>query len=283
MLREDGGTVCLDIAQSDRFTETSPLVFFLPTISGSSETTNGFVRYAIKRGWRAIVLNRRGHSHPLTSPRFNLMGDTDDTVAMIRHGKRLFPKASFYGAVGISAGSGQLVSYIGGQGKQVDISAAVSLCPAYNMENAFDNLDRKHPKISNLLLKRLQNYFLINNAEILSDNPAFDKSLQASNMQDFLQAVSPFAGVNDWQDYLIHHNPMQHYQGNKIPCLILNSMDDPVCVKENIPDITVTNYALIITRYGSHVAFSEKWTGMSSWMERLAMDFLDSCRSISSP
>ncbi|MEM7184270.1 MAG: alpha/beta fold hydrolase [Spirochaetota bacterium] len=273
----DGGSVCIDIAESEELQETSPIVFFLHTITGSSQTTNGFVKYALRRGWRAIVLNRRGHEHSLTSPKFNLMGDIDDTIAMIRQGKSLFPQASYAAAIGISAGSGQVVSYIGRQREKVDISAAVSICPAYDVSTAFTNLDTSYPKVSALLLKRVKKYFLENNRQILQKQSGFEESLRATKLQEIFQSLSSLAGAEDWQDYLTKNNPMAHYKGNQIPCLVLNSLDDPVCVKDNIPDLREKNYAVVLTRYGSHVAYAEGISGFGSWMERVSMDFLDTC------
>ena len=57
-------------------------------IPGSS-----FLRLAISRGFRIVVIERRGHAMPLTKPRWNLFGDSDDfeqTYKAIRgHGKQI--------------------------------------------------------------------------------------------------------------------------------------------------------------------------------------------------
>ena len=29
-------------------------------------------------------------------------------------------------------------------------------------------------------------------------------------------------------------NPMSHFRGSAVPCLLLNAADDPVCVRENV-------------------------------------------------
>lgn len=275
--REDGGTVCIDIAESNHLRKDAPIVIFLHTITGSSNALNSFVRYANKRAWRAIVLNRRGHEEILTSPNFNLMGDVDDTVAMIEKVKELFPESKFLSAVGISAGSGQVVSYIGREAENVGISAAVSLCPAYDIGQAFENLDKRYPLVASLLLKRIKNYFLKSNEEILKNEKGFQEALEAKTLHDFVQVISPMAGSENWEAYLQQHNPMSHFQNNHIPCLILNSLDDPICIKENIPDLKHSNYALVLTKYGSHIAFAEGLFGQGSWMERITMDFLESC------
>ncbi len=275
--RPDGGTVSLAISENKNFGETSPIVLFLHSITGSSETVNSFVRYSEKRGWRSIVLNRRGHDLPLTSPNFNIMGDIDDTTAMIKYVNELYPKSKYVCAIGISAGSGQIVSYIGRESKNVGISAAVSLCPAYDIGNAFTNLDKHYPKMANVLLGRVKNFFLLKNSEILSKEDGFLEGMQAKTLHEFASSVCKMAGANDWEEYLQEHNPMVHFRENEIPCLILNSLNDPVCIKENIPDINHKNYALILTTYGSHIAYTEGFFGEASYMERVSLDFLESC------
>ncbi len=277
LIRPDGGTVCIDIAKADELKEDAPIVIFIHSITGSSNAINSFVRYARGLGWRSIVLNRRGHDNPLTSPNFNLMGDVDDTVAMLDHIKTIYPNCKFMAAVGISAGSGQVVSYIGREAHNAGAIAAVFLCTAYDIGQAFANLDQHYPFVASLLLKRLKVYFLKNNSRVLENATGFKEALQAKTIDEFAQAVSPMSGAEDWEQYLQAHNPMSHFQENQIPCLILNSLDDPICVKANIPDISYQNYALVLTQLGSHIAFAEGLFAQSSWMERVTMDFLETC------
>ena len=95
------------------------------------------MRYATSRGWRSCVFNRRGHPGLyLTSPSFNIVGDPRDTKAQVDQVRRRFP-ASFLAMVGISAGCGSLLSYLGSQATNTPVSVAAALCPAYDIERAF--------------------------------------------------------------------------------------------------------------------------------------------------
>ena len=49
----------------------------------------------------------------LTSPKFNLMGDAEDTRMMVDHVMETWPASSYLAMVGISAGSGLLITYLG--------------------------------------------------------------------------------------------------------------------------------------------------------------------------
>ena len=58
--------------------------------------------------------NRRGHAGlHLTSPSFNVMGEAKDTAAQVEAVRKRFPDSSYLAMVGISAGSGLLVTYLG--------------------------------------------------------------------------------------------------------------------------------------------------------------------------
>ena len=95
-----------------------------------------YLRYASSRGWRSCVFNRRGHAGvPLTSAKFNIVGDASDAVTMVQSVQARYPGAHIT-MVGISAGCGLLMSYLGSQ-DNCPIRAAVALCPAYDIQRAF--------------------------------------------------------------------------------------------------------------------------------------------------
>ena len=57
----------------------------------------------------------------LTSPKFNIMGDAEDTRLMVEHVMAKYPDTSYLGMVGISAGSGLLVTYLGKVCREEDL------------------------------------------------------------------------------------------------------------------------------------------------------------------
>ena len=77
-------------------------------------------------------------------PHFSIMGNIDDTVIMVDKIREKYPD-NFVGLAGISAGSGQVVSYIGREGDKAKINVAASLCPAWDISSAFQKLHNTHP------------------------------------------------------------------------------------------------------------------------------------------
>ncbi|GBG28494.1 Phospholipase ABHD3 [Hondaea fermentalgiana] len=282
---EDGGEVAVDVYGPPRgkpeLPDEAPLMLIMHTITGTTQDEMELAAAAYAKGWRACLLVRRGHMGTLSHPKFNLMGCVDDSRRMIAKAQEVFPKASFIGACGISAGSGQVVSYIGQQPAGGPVQAAVSLCPAYSIENAFANFQQRSPLLAAFILASLKSFFLTPNEHVLRDSKGFQECLESTSVQNFMQAHAQLAGFPDFQTYLANSNPMQHYAGSRVPCLILNALDDPLCVEENIRyDIAseTENYCLCLTDYGSHVTFREGLLGQSSFMHRVALDFLEAAR-----
>ena len=67
---------------------------------------------------------------------------------------------------GISAGSGQVVSYIGREGDKAKINVAASLCPAWDISSAFQKLQNTHPWLDRYVRKvgMIQEFFNHSNA-----------------------------------------------------------------------------------------------------------------------
>ena len=157
------GEVSLDWANdeiSKNLPNDAPILGILHTITGSARQNVGFMRYAASRGWRSCVLNRRGHSGmPLRVPYFSIMGNVDDTVLLVNQMRQRYPD-NFIGLAGISAGSGQVVSYIGRESSNVSVNVAASLCPAWDISSAFQHLQQRHPWVDRYVTRGIVNHFL---------------------------------------------------------------------------------------------------------------------------
>ena len=294
MRHRDNGvtTIAWDVTTSSLPTN-APIVCFLHGVTGHSETMIPFLTYARSRGWRACVFNRRGHSHALMSARFNFIGDTEDTREMVSLVTKRYPDA-FIGMVGLSAGSGQLVSYLGKTGVNSGVNAAACLGTGYDFDKAVRNLDAESPWLSRFLVRKCCALFLDPNEDILVNShgrDAFDQLKKSKTFTEFMFNHFVFAGHPDgYESYMNDSNPIRFFvnptqvvPGNRTPTLVLSSMDDPICVSKNIPFNRLSQmtkdapYVVCVTEGGSHVCYAEGLCGRHSWMERLTMDWLDAC------
>jgi len=285
----DGGEISLDWADDDitkKLPESAPVLGILHTITGSSRDHAGFMHYAAKRGWRSCVLNRRGHSGmPLrVIPHFSIVGNVDDSVLLVDQMRQRFP-TNFIGLAGISAGSGQVVSYIGREGHKVKVNAAASLCPLWDMTSGMKNLQLLHPWVDHFVTKSVINMFLGKPRNQLALSKMADvvsHAKESKTMEEFLERAAQLSGCDNLEHYNQVNDPKHYLPGNKIPCLALNALDDFLCVKENIryDDITenLYNYVLSVTDKGSHIAYNEGFFGTGNYMWRLTMDFFEAVR-----
>lgn len=221
----------------------------------------------------------------LTSPSFNVMGDYRDTVEQVDFVVKKFPQRSFLGMVGISAGSGLLINYLGKEGVKTPVEAACSICPAYDISNAFKLLAERYPLVDQFLLKSMKKVFLFRNMELLSSwkGSGLSECLSCQNCHQFILTHHPFTGCDSSDQFFKEHNPMEHVEGVRRPTMVLNSEDDIVCLKENIRDDVVGSLPgglLIRTPRGSHIAYNEGILGTGNYMHRITFEFLDTAKQV---
>jgi predicted alpha/beta-fold hydrolase len=277
----DGGTVSLEwLGLADP--PDRPTVVILPTICGDGQTLRRTVgELRARLGWRVVVLNRRGHGTlPLTSPRFSILGATDDVRAQLAAVRRRLPVSPLYG-LGISAGSGLLVRYLGEEGAATPLSAAIAYCPGYDTTRAFHRLHRAYDRY---LLPAVRRHFLERHADALRALPGWEHVLASRTVGELHDRQYSFAGYASADEYHARTNPMRVADGVGIPLLILNAADDPVCTVANVEEhrdlfARLPDSMLVLTTRGSHCAFFEGPWRPRSWAHRLIADYFTAIAS----
>ena len=270
----DGGTTALHWMGHDLPEETPTLLVF-HTITGSAESMRDTMSELMEAsGWRVVLCVRRGHGNlPLTSPKFNTMGDTDDLRSWIADIQAQFPTSPLY-ALGISAGSGLLVRYLGEEGDNSQIRGGMAYCPGYNIEVAFT---RALPFYSKLMTKRLVKQFISANAAHFSGLQSYEKGIQSEDLHALHEHMYEFAGFDSRDAFMKACNPMRVIDNIRVPLLVVNTEDDPVChidnLRENHERISgLPNVMLAVTSHGSHCAHFEGLR-MRSWGSLLAAEY----------
>jgi predicted alpha/beta-fold hydrolase len=284
----DGGTVSLEWLGLDdpAAVDATPTVVILPTICGDGQSLRRTVRALRRRlGWRVVVCNRRGHGTlPLTAPRFSTLGSTADVRAQLDHIRRRVPAAPLY-ALGVSAGTALLVRHLGEEGEGTPFAAAIAYCPGYDTTRAFHRIHRLYDRY---LLRAMRRYFLERHADTLRDHPSYAAMSASRTVGEFHDRQHGFAGFASVGDFHHHTNPMSVARAVRIPLLILNAADDPVCVVENVDEHrelfdAVPDSILVLTARGSHCAFFEGPWRPRSWAHRLIAEYLDAVHARLAP
>ena len=109
---QDGGITAI-AWYGQKLSPTTPTIILMHTLTGSPESMRELVHDLHHyTGWRIALCLRRGHANlPLTVPKINLLGSTDDLREQIAYIQKHYPDSDLY-AVGSSAGTGLLVRYL---------------------------------------------------------------------------------------------------------------------------------------------------------------------------
>ncbi|RZG80414.1 YheT family hydrolase [Acinetobacter venetianus] len=271
---QDGGITAIAWYGYDLPAET-PTVVIMHTITGTPESMRELVKDLHEyTGWRIALCLRRGHAGlPMPVPRISLFGSTSDLREQLLHIQSLFPQTELY-AVGSSAGTGLLVRYLGEQGSDTPFKAAFAMCPGYNTEIGFKNV---HPFYSKMMTKKLFKYFIQPYQDMWNQVSSIEKVLATTNLEEFEKVYFEMAGYQDYQSYCQAINPIYVFENIKIPLMILNAEDDPVCSIKNLEPYKdaiqkMDNIAVVTTKKGSHCGFYEGWKG-TSWAAKLISNY----------
>ena len=267
----------------------APIVVFLHTITGSAAQTRWLTSAASERGWRSCVFVRRGHGGRLSSPSFDLLGNADDVELQLAAVRRAYPRASFLGMVGVSAGSSLLVTHLGRAGASTPVGAACAICPAWDTAYAFSQLGVTQPVAERAMVQSIKSRFVRRNARVLRawDESAYQACMAATSLPEMLAAHAPYAmrqhGATA-EEYYAAHDPMSDRRGVTVPTLLLNAEDDFVCPAALArPDVIVDEQPgalLLMTKSGSHVAFNEGAFALGEpYHLRVSFDFLEAARA----
>ncbi|MGE8684998.1 MAG: YheT family hydrolase [Acinetobacter sp.] len=272
----DGGVTAIAWLGLD-LPEHVPTIVLMHTITGSPESMRELVRDLNQyTGWRIALCLRRGHGDlPMPVPQINLFGSPQDLREQIFYIQQKFPKSELYG-VGSSAGTGLLVRYLGEEGAATPLKAAFALCPGYDTELGFKNV---HPFYSKMMTKKLFQRFVEPYPSTWEKTESLFKVLQSKDLAQFERAYFQMAGYADYESYAKATNPIYVFENVKIPLMILNAEDDPVCHIKNFEPYKVKiaqmpNVVVVTTKKGSHCGYYEGAVDTHSWAAKLMSDFL---------
>jgi len=216
--------------------------------------------------------------------RINTMGSTDDLRRQLAEIMARRPGAALYG-VGVSAGSGLLVRYLGEERARSCFRAAVAICPAYDLRDAFRYAHRAYDRY---LTRKMIEFFLRRNEDVLARIDGYDACARAKSMAEFHDRLYPLAGFDSREAFYRNSNPMEVARDVTTPVLVINATDDPVCVERNVhrhlDDMRqLPRMTLALTRHGGHCGFFDGLLTTDSWLERATAEYLRAAQRMLGP
>src|SRR5690606_36317957 len=102
---------------------------------------------------------------------------------------------------------------------------------------------------------------------------------KSKDLAQFERTYFQMAGFTDYESYAKSTNPIYVCENLKIPLMILNAEDDPICHIQNFEPYkelirSLPNVVVVTTKKGSHCGYYEGLVDTHSWATKLMADFL---------
>ncbi|KAJ2393197.1 hypothetical protein GGI05_002483 [Coemansia sp. RSA 2603] len=214
---------------------------------------------------RMVVLNHRGYARtPLLTTRFQSFAFTDDIHEVVKYLVETFPNSSL-GAVGFSMGGNMLTRYLGDQGKECKLSAAVTICCPYNVAKLYKTILKPtlfNTRILQPNMTKSAQKFIRRNKDIIQSGARqydIDALLMAKNVAQIDKLlIAPISGYSSLENYYAESSSDSVVSQITTPLLAINSKDDPMVPVNAIPVDSFRsnpNTVLVLTGYGGHLGF----------------------------
>ncbi len=287
----DGDFIDLDWSK----VEGSDLVLLAHGLEGSAKQAYilGMAKLLNQKGFDIVALNFRSCSGEINRlPRFYHMGETEDLRSIVNWIEKNTSYKSL-SLIGHSLGANIILKYLGEQSdnKSSLLSKAITFsCPVdlkassdklCNGENVFYMMNFLHTMKNKLKLKIKLG--IINESDI-----DYQRGMNAYDFTAWDDSVTaPLHGFSNHQDYCQKASCYKYLNKIKIPCLLVNSLDDPFLSTGCYPrEIAQSNsfFYLEAPLNGGHVGFIPSLDAQAAmtinaeneiyWSERRALEFL---------
>ncbi|CAG8975856.1 hypothetical protein HYALB_00010252 [Hymenoscyphus albidus] len=231
--------------------------------------------------WEACVINSRGCAkHKITSSVLYNARATWDTRQTVKWLRKTFPNRPLYG-IGFSLGANILTTYLGEEGENCMLEAAVVISNPWNLESGSLALQRTwlgrevYSKTMGNNMKRLMEL----HHDQISKNPKlnYENIRKVRYLHEFDREVQgPTWGYPTEGSYYRDASSTDALLAVKIPLFAINAEDDPIASHEALPwqEIKATPYAVMCTTsLGGHLSWYE--LGGGRWHAHPAINFLN--------
>ncbi len=286
LLTPDGDFIDLDWHGDER----DKIVILLHGLAGSSRSGYilGLQQTLKQHGFASVAMNFRGCSgEPNQLARCYHSGETQDIGFVHRTLRQQYPKADL-AAVGFSLGGNVLLKWLGEQGGDTGLLAAVAVSVPLVLSECASKLDQGFSRLYRWhLLDELKRYMdskqrhlqRIGRAEEakklmqLGDWSAIDSFWQYDD-----RVVAKLHGFKDVNDYYSKSSSRQFLSHIRVPTLLIQASDDPFMTPAVLPAACELSPAvqLEIQSHGGHVGFIERPRRFRHdyWLEKRIPAFL---------
>ncbi|MFW2570144.1 hydrolase [Legionella sp. 29fVS95] len=261
----------------------TPLVILLHGLGGNVQSSyvGGLMQAFNRYGWRAVLMHFRGASEePNRLLRAYHSGDTEDINYLLNLLKQREP-SSKKAVVGISLGGNVLLKWLGEQGQQSLIDAAVAVSVPFQLRLVADRISQGFSRVyQGYLLRRLRQVFEQKKNNYTEDLPEVLQNMHKWQcfwtFDEFVTA--PIHGFPNVHAYYRESSSRRYLRHIATQTLIIHALDDPFMTPEVLPqaDELSSDITLELSSSGGHVGFiSGKLPGKPLyWLEQRIPDYL---------
>ncbi|WP_226661385.1 hydrolase [Microbulbifer aggregans] len=281
----DGDRLALHTPAPLRDDASAPIVLVLHGLEGSVESpyVQGIMQALLAAGFQVAVMHFRGCGGvPNLLPRAYHSGDSADPRWLAGQLRERFPATPLM-AVGYSLGGNVLLKWLGEDGAQSLLSAAVSVSAPLDLHASSRRLQQGFSKVyQRHLLSSLKESLRrkAKNPELASKMPRLDEARFFSSFRNFDDHfTAPLHGFRGVDDYYTRASSKPLLRQIEVPTLIIHAADDPFVCTSAIPEPheISASVSLAISKQGGHVGFicGSLWRP-EYWLEtRIPQFFLD--------
>ncbi len=242
--------------------QAGPLVVLLHGLQGSilSPYVRGMMQSLETAGLRSVLMHFRGCSgEPNRLPRSYHSGDTADLAFLIARLRERNPHTPL-AVIGYSLGANVLLKWLGQTGAANPLSAAVGVCPPFELASCADRLAHGLSRIyESHLLRSLKAMAGHKARQGLPDLPIIHQEIRRlRSLRDFdHRFTAPLHGFDSADDYYHRCSCRQFLPGITVPTLVIHARNDPFMPRHVIPteqDLPPC-VRLELTDDGGHIGF----------------------------
>lgn len=264
----------------------SPLVIFLHGLGGSVDSSYvaGQLRAYNQKGYRGVLMHFRGASlEPNRLARAYHSGDTADLHYLLQVLKKREPNTK-KAAVGVSLGGNVLLKWLGEQGAQDLVQAAVAVSVPFLLRLVADKINHGFSRFYQAyLLRRMQNLFLRKIERYPALVPDYVKKIESlSCFWTFDDEITaPLHGYPHVHAYYKDSSSRRFLSSIKTQTLIIHALDDPFMTQSVVPAAHELSSSITfeLSQKGGHVGFiSGNIPGRPVyWLDNRIPEFLEAC------
>lgn len=239
---------------------SGPIVIVLHGLEGSvrSHYVSNLLNVLEHNGMRGVLMHFRNCSEePNRMTISYTAGETRDLAYLVDQLKQREPETPL-AAVGFSLGGNVLLKWLGENGNNTPIHAAVGISVPYELAKAADTFTKGFSQTYQWYLLRNMRFSYLK--KFLQNPPPLKiENLKAlKTMWEFDdQITAPLHGYANVNDYYSQASSRQYLKDIKVPTLLLHALDDPFMTPDSVPTETELSpcVTLELSDKGGHVGF----------------------------